>query len=275
MFKLDAPCEHAQWLRPDDPFCLCCPDRPGKCCRIATDTGRCAGAGDDHCANQDRAKFDRAGAACGPSVAFDGTDALERKRRAKLHQMVKHGSGDGLQPDDDRPDRTRRDALPCEAGKKLPGHRFLFRFLCKGHEGRPGLRGSRFDPQSLGWGMRDRQVQDAGTREIAIGGSPAPFERKVQRRLATVGPKRIIKSGSSPISATFGLKDRARLGGAGAVLSFQHLQGLQVQGLQRHSPFAGVAAGVVSMVGFMGVLLGLPSGESVYSLRTMVRSQAV
>ena len=63
--------------------------------------------------------------------------------------------------------------------------------------------------------------------------------------------------------------------GIGAALSFQHLQGLQVQGLQRHSPLAGAAAGLVSTVGFMGVLLGLPSGESVYNPSTMVRSQAV
>lgn len=58
----------------------------------------------------------------------------------------------------------------------------------------------------------------------------------------------------------------------------QHLQGLQVQGLQRHPPLAGAGAGVaaclVSTVVFMGFLLGLPSGESVYNLSTVVRSQA-
>lgn len=61
---------------------------------------------------------------------------------------------------------------------------------------------------------------------------------------------------------------------SGAAPPGQHLQGLQVQGLQRHSPFAGAAAGLVSTVLFIVVLLCLPSGESAITLRTMVRSQA-
>lgn len=74
------------------------------------------------------------------------------------------------------------------------------------------------------------------------------------------------------------LKGKGPRRGIGAALPVQHLQGLQVQGLQRHPPLAaagaGVAAGLVSTVLFIGFLLGLPSGESVYSLSTMVRSQA-
>jgi hypothetical protein len=50
---------------------------------------------------------------------------------------------------------------------------------------------------------------------------------------------------------------------------------LQVQGLQRQLPFVGVAAGLDSTVLFTGFLLDLPSGESLYSLCTVVRSQAV